>query len=862
MISLAERVFGLSRSELARAFPLFAYLFLVMAGSVASKAARDALFLGRFRAIDLPYVDIAIAVIVGLVAGIYLRAGERTNLRNLQVGSLTAFSASAVAFWWLSLGPATDSRALFIVIYVWVGVVSVLVPTQVWTLANYVMTTREAKRAFGFVGGGAILGWIVGGLATNLLVSRFGTETTLLWVATAFAMSAALVWFIWKHRPAYAADQAAGLSASAMSQTDSRLLASLAEVRASRYLSTIALVIWLAAYVTTIAGWQFKAIAKANIPDTDALAAFFGSFNMLAGIAALAMQLLLTGRLLRRVGVGVALFIVPAMLALSSAGLLVAASLAAVAALKASDQVLRYSIDKATVELLYLPVPASVTFRVKSFIDTVVYRLGDATGGLTVLLFAVVLGFDAIEMTWVGLVLIAAWFWAASVARREYVENLRESIHQFRVDTERANAPLIERGASNLLGEQLSGTPEQILYALSLFEMARDRSVHPAVRGLLKHESGEVRQRALRLLARAADVEVLHDVERLLYDPHLAVRTEALLYLAEHAHVDPLERIEQLGDFPDFSLRAAMTAFLARPGRAQNLDAAKAILGAMVAEAGPQGQRVRLEAARLIAILPDAFDRELRVLLQDEDAHVASAAIRAVARLRKRGFVGRVIERLPEPLVTEEAVAALASFGDGAVGTLRDALMDETTPVEIRREIPSVLQAIGSRASHFSLIENVLDGDAVVRHRVIAALNKLEQQHPERRLDRNTLETLLAAEVIGHYRSYQVLAAMDSDGETEPGSIVEGIVEGLQQEAERIFRLLKMMYPDHDLHSAYVGLQSTDPVVHDNAVEFLEAILTPYLRSQIIPLFDRNVSIADRATLGSRLIDAPVITQG
>jgi HEAT repeat protein len=392
--------------------------------------------------------------------------------------------------------------------------------------------------------------------------------------------------------------------------------------------------------------------------------------------------------------------------------------------------------------------------------------------------------------------------------------------------------------------------------------MARDRSVHPAVRGLLKHESGDVRQRAVRLLARAGDVEVLHDVERLLYDPHLAVRTEALLYLAEHAHVDPLERIEQLGDFPDFSLRAAMTAFLARPGRAQNLDAAKAILGAMVAEAGPQGQRVRLEAARLIAILPDAFDRELRVLLQDEDADVASAAIRAVARLRKRGFVARVIERLPEPLVTEEAVAALASFGDGVVGTLRDALMDETTPVDIRREIPSVLQAIGSRASHFSLMENVLDGDAVVRHRVIAALNKLEQQHPQRRLDRNTLETLLAAEVIGHYRSYQVLAAMDTDGETEPGSIVEGIVEGLQQEAERIFRLLKMMYPDHDLHSAYVGLQSADPVVHDNAVEFLEAILTPHLRSQIIPLFDRNVSIADRADLGSRLIDAPVITQG
>ena len=93
--TLAQRVLGLTSRELSRAAPLFAYLFLIMAGSVASKAARDALFLDRFRAIDLPYVDIAIAVIVGLVAGMYIRAGERTNLRNVQIGSLLAFAASA-----------------------------------------------------------------------------------------------------------------------------------------------------------------------------------------------------------------------------------------------------------------------------------------------------------------------------------------------------------------------------------------------------------------------------------------------------------------------------------------------------------------------------------------------------------------------------------------------------------------------------------------------------------------------------------------------------------------------------------------------------------------------------------------------
>ena len=81
-------------------------------------------------------------------------------------------------------------------------------------------------------------------------------------------------------------------------------------------------------------------------------------------------------------------------------------------------------------------------------------------------------------------------------------------------------------------------------------------------------------------------------------DPDLGVRTEALLYLTEFDNVDPLQRIEALGDFEDFSIQAALVAFLARPGRSQNLDAAKLLLSKMVDAPGEEGRRARLEAAR------------------------------------------------------------------------------------------------------------------------------------------------------------------------------------------------------------------------------------------------------------------------
>jgi len=856
LATVLQRVLGLSPRELVRALPLFLYLFLALAGSVASKAARDALFLDRFAATDLPYVDIAVAGLVSLIAGVYIRLGSRTNLRNVQIASLLIFAATAVAFWAAAQaqGAERQSGGLFIAIYIWVGALSVLAPAQVWTLANFVLTTREAKRAFGLIGGGAILGWIVGGFATRVIVDRFGTQSTLLWVAATLVASTAVVWRIWHVRPPYRPEPE--LTGDEAPQGGG-LLRSFALVRGSDYLTAIASVIFFAAFVTTITGWQFKAIAKANIPATDELAIFFGSFNMIAGVVALILQVLFTSRILRSAGIGVTLFIVPVAMTLSSVSLLLLGSLVAVGLVKASDQVLRYSIDKATIELLYLPVPASLTFRVKSFVDTVVYRMGDALGGLAILLFAAVMQLTAMQITWVALVALGGWLWAAFVARRQYVDSLRESIHQHRVDTERAATPVIERAAADLLVEQIEkGEPKQILYALSLLEASQDRRVHPVVRDLVGHSSPEVRAQALRLLGRQGAPDLLPQIERLLYDSHLEVRTEALLFLTQHAHIDPLERIEQLGDFPDFSLRAAMAAFLARPGRTQNVDAARAIVAAMVRETGEAGRRTRLEAAELLAAVPDVFDQELRKLLDDDDPEVVGAAIRAVGRLRKRSLIPRVVRRLAQPGLTDVAVAVFAGMGDTVAGTLRDHLVDPETPVEIRREIPNVLQAIATPAAQFVLLESVLDNDTVVRHRIITALNKLGQVYPERQIDRRLIETVLGAEIMAHYRSYQVLGTLGASLADEADPVVQGIRQSMEQEGERVFRLLKILYPEHDMHSAYVGLHSDDPVVHDNATEFLEAVLTPQLRGLIVPLFDRGVSAAQRAHLGNRLLGA------
>ena len=226
----------------------------------------------------------------------------------------------------------------------------------------------------------------------------------------------------------------------------------------------------------------------------------------------------------------------------------------------------------------------------------------------------------------------------------------------------------------------------------------------------------------------------------------------------------------------------------------------------------------------------------------------------AVGALKKRSMIGELVERLAEPALTSTIASALAPFGDRIVGTLRDSITDMEMPADVRREIPKVLEEIGTPAAQAVLVESVLDRDVVLRYHTIAALNRLGQAHPDRATDRKLIETVLAAEIMGHYRSYQVLATLSADLSDAANPIEHGLRESMDKETERIFRLLKILYPQYDMHSAYVGLQSADPVVHDNAVEFMDSVLPPEVRTLVIPLFDREVSVDARVATANRLL--------
>jgi len=280
----------------------------------------------------------------------------------------------------------------------------------------------------------------------------------------------------------------------------------------------------------------------------------------------------------------------------------------------------------------------------------------------------------------------------------------------------------------------------------------------------------------------------------------------------------------------------------------------------MLADTGPDGKKNREEAARLLVIFPDCFEAQLEKLLADTEPEVVLHAIRAVGEHRKLCFVSEVLLRLPDAQLRKPAIEALAEFGDAIVGTLGDRLCDPATAMEVRREIPAVLQRIATANSQRVLMDNLLEPDNTFRFRIISALNKLQQTPSAMSLDRELLDTALQAEIMGHYRSYQILGMLQETPDQDD-LITRGLRESMRQEVERIFRLMSLMHPHLDLHSAYVALQSKERTVHDNALEFLDNILRQQIRNLLVPLIDGEVTLAERIRVANNVLHTDVVSK-
>jgi uncharacterized protein YjbI with pentapeptide repeats len=391
--------------------------FFALLGITAAHAmletARDALFLAKLPTTHLTAMYLAIAGIGLLLSRL---GGSRTGAKRvLGVASSLGLASLVNAAFWLALRHGSPPWLLY-GLYIWTGTFASWLVLRFWLLLGAALTVTQARRLFGVIGTGSVLGAVLGAGMARLLVHS--ADVRVLLVASVVLLATALGPAIWLARfsprePALAPDA-----------TRSSLQADLRLLRDSPYLSRMLGIILISTIALTIVDYLFKVAVAARGGGVQDMAAFLASTYFVLNVAALVVQSVGVGTLLRLVGVRGSFLVLPVVLVLLSGGLLGSGALLAALLLKGADGALRHSLHRTCVELLFVPLSDGARARAKPLVDLIGQRGGQTLASVTILLILALTSRPAVlELTLV--LLCGAWVVLALSLRRHYVNVFR-----------------------------------------------------------------------------------------------------------------------------------------------------------------------------------------------------------------------------------------------------------------------------------------------------------------------------------------------------------------------------------------------------------------------------------------------------
>ncbi len=149
----------------------------------------------------------------------------------------------------------------------------------------------------------------------------------------------------------------------------------------SPYLFRIALFILLANLIGTYFYLEQSRIVGAEIADRTARVQFFANRDLMVSVSTILIQIFLTGRIMKHFGLAVPLAALPVTAILGLAALAISPTLHVIAGVMVAERAIGFALANPALKVLYTAVSADEKYKAQNFIDTVVYRGGDAASG-------------------------------------------------------------------------------------------------------------------------------------------------------------------------------------------------------------------------------------------------------------------------------------------------------------------------------------------------------------------------------------------------------------------------------------------------------------------------------------------------
>ena len=828
------------KDEAFTALLMFVYSFLAMTAYNMIQPLTRSKVIQSLGAVNVPWVILGSGLIIGMLMVGYTKMVGALPRRWALPITQGLMAAAMVGFWFLF---RTGAGWVSVAFYVWGALLGILLISQFWTLANGIYDPRQAKRLFGFVGGGVMLGGMAGSGLTALIIPWVGTNALLLLSAGALILCMGVVAMVLGREQA-----AANVGAGGDDERGVTMAKAVALLRGSRQIQIIAIIISFGSLGAAILDQQVNMATEIfkGAGQEDAIGAFLAQIRFYTSLAAFVIQVWITPRIHRYLGIGFALLMLPINLTITAAVILLNNALWAPGLARVSDQSFRYTVDKTTREVLFLPLPSELRQEVKPLVDVTVDRMARALGALLTLVLIQPWGFSLQwnQLSVVALILSGLWFFMAVRAKREYLTSFRRSIEQRIVQPEQVRLNAADLSTIETLVQELAQPDaERVVYAIDVLESLDKRNLITPL--LLYHESPKVRARALRSLAESRSETTRRwapNIRRLVADPDAAVRAGAIAALGAISNEDAASLARPMLADDDPRIRATAAAALSTSTREEDLDLAEEALAGLIADTSEGARSARRDVA--VAIRQTSLPRFRRLLIPLLYDPAPDVADEAMASVRAAGandfvFVPTLIALLRHRRLKGHARRVLVGYGEPVVDALAHFLHDPEEDVWVRRHIPATLALIPGQKTVDVLTAALADRDGFLRYKAVSALERLRRSDAPLTFPRPPVEKLTIDEGREYFNYLSLHYNVFGQNRLPAGSTLAlALEQKLSRIKDRIYRLLTLIYPWRDIAAAQWTLAHGDTRSRASASEYLDNIIEGELRKRIMPVLE------------------------
>ena len=417
--STLERVLAravvVERDEIKALLASFAFFFSVLTSYYIIRPLRDEMGI-MLRQVEgeqalhslLVYVFLVMLAVVPVFGAVVARTPKRWL-----VPAVYLFFISNLVLFWIVLESGGQTPRMARAFFIWVSVFNLFVVSLFWSVMSETWESDQAKRLYGFIAAGGSIGAMTGPLIAQTLVQRIGTDNLLLVSAAFLALG------LMMSRQLTAMLAARSGARREAETADHGVLAGAMLVLKSPYLLAIATWMFLANLILTHFYLEQARIVGEAVASRADRVQLLARVDLAANVLTVALQLLVTGRFITRLGIGMATGIVPLVAIIGFAALAVSPTVPVIIAIVVAERALGFAFANPAARVLWTVVDREAKYKAQNFIDTVVFRGGDAASGWVFGGLSKGLGLGGAAIAFVTLPFALGWlmlsFWLAGM---------------------------------------------------------------------------------------------------------------------------------------------------------------------------------------------------------------------------------------------------------------------------------------------------------------------------------------------------------------------------------------------------------------------------------------------------------------